>query len=140
MRAQEFITEAINPDIINSEFYHEQQIGDYLYVARYWSKGLKISAYHGKKLIGSADFEYHSGWDEQSKHPKYGNPKKFWLESEYTKVNPKYEGRGIMYTMYAYARMLGNTIKPSPVRHSWEGAGAAWASWRKSGDAKHLTK
>ena len=132
------LAEAINPDITNPAFSHQQQIGDYLYVARYWGKGLKISAYHGKKLIGRADLMYHSGWDEPSEHPRTGNPKKFWLESEITEVNPKYQRQGIMSTMYAYARMLGNTIKPSGLQS--DEAQAAWKSWRQAGDKEHLTK
>jgi len=132
------VAEAINPDITNPAFSHQQQIGDYLYVARYWSKGLKITAYHGNKKIGRADLMYHSGWDEPSENPKYGNPNKFWLESEMTEVHPKYQRQGIMGTMYAYARMLGNTIKASDLQS--DEAQAAWKSWRQSGDKEHLTR
>jgi hypothetical protein len=59
------------------------------------------------------------------------------LESEWTEVHPKYQRQGIMSTMYAYAKMLGNSVKPSEVRSP--DAKAAWASWRQAGDAKHLT-
>ncbi len=130
------LAEAINPDITNPAFSHQQQIGDYLYVARYWSKGLKISAYDGNKLIGRADLMYHSAPFDDFADPKT-TPKRIWLESEITEVNPKYQRQGIMSTMYAYAKMLGNSVKPSELRSP--DAKAAWASWRQSGDAKHLT-
>jgi hypothetical protein len=38
--------------------------------------------------------------------------------------------------MYAYAKMLGNDIKPSFIRTD-QGKGM-WTAWEKSGDAKHL--
>lgn len=131
------VAEAINPDITNPAFSHQQQIGDYLYVARYWSKGLKISAYHGDKQIGYAELMYHSAPFDDFADPKT-TPKRIWLESEWTKVNPKYQRQGIMSTMYAYAKMLGNSVKPSELRSP--DAKAAWASWRQAGDAKYLTQ
>lgn len=42
-----------------------------------------------------------------------------------------------MSNMYAYAKMLGNSVKPSEFRS--DDAQAAWKSWRQAGDAKHLT-
>ncbi len=134
--AKKSVAEAINPDITNPAFSHQQQIGDYLYVARYWSKGLKISAYHGDKQIGYAELMYQTAPFDDFADPKT-TPKRVWLESEWTKVNPKYQRQGIMSTMYAYAKMLGNSVKPSKLRSP--DAKAAWASWRQAGDAKHLT-
>jgi GNAT superfamily N-acetyltransferase len=131
------VTEAINPDITNPEFGHQQQIGDYLYVARYWSKGLKITAYHGNKQIGYAELMYQSAPFDDFADPKT-TPKRIWLESEWTRVDPKYQRQGIMSTMYAYAKMLGNSVKPSQTRS--DDAKAAWKSWRQSGDAQHLTR
>ena len=135
------VAEAINPDITNPAFSHQQQIGDYLYVAKYWGRrktpiGLKISAYHGNKLIGYADLMYHSAPFDDFADPET-TPNRIWLESEITKVNPKYQRQGIMSTMYAYAKMLGNSVKPSELRSP--DAKAAWSSWRQAGDAKHLT-
>ena len=131
------VAEAINPDITNPEFSHQQQIGDYLYVARYWSKGLKITAYHGDKRIGYAELMYQSAPFDDFADPKT-TPKRIWLESEWTRVDPKYQRQGIMSTMYAYAKMLGNSVKPSQTRS--DDAKAAWKSWRQSGDAQHLTR
>ena len=130
------VVEAINPDITNPEFSHQQQIGDYLYVARDWSKGLKITAYHGAKKIGYAELMYQTAPFDDFAHPKT-TPKRVWLESEWTEVDPKYQRQGIMRTMYAYAKMLGNSVKPSELRSP--DAKAAWSSWRQAGDAKHLT-
>ncbi len=135
-KSNEGVAEAINPDITNPEFSHQQQIGDYLYVARYWSKGLKITAYHGNKQIGYAELMYQSAPFDDFADPKT-TPKRIWLESEWTRVDPKYQRQGIMSTMYAYAKMLGNSVKPSQTRS--DDAKAAWKSWRQSGDAKHLT-
>ena len=135
-KEKEGVAEAINPDITNPEFSHQQQIGDYLYVARYWSKGLKITAYHGNKQIGYAELMYQSAPFDDFADPKT-TPKRIWLESEWTRVDPKYQRQGIMSTMYAYAKMLGNSVKPSQTRS--DDAKAAWKSWRQSGDAKHLT-
>jgi GNAT superfamily N-acetyltransferase len=134
---EEGVAEAINPDITNPEFSHQQQIGDYLYVARYWSKGLKITAYHGNKQIGYAELMYQSAPFDDFADPKT-TPKRVWLESEWTKVDPKYQRQGIMSTMYAYAKMLGNSVKPSQTRS--DDAKAAWKSWRDAGDAQHLTR
>ena len=131
------VAEAINPDITNPEFSHQQQIGDYLYVARYWSKGLKITAYDGNKKIGYAELMYQSAPFDDFADPKT-TPKRVWLESEWTKVDPKYQRQGIMSTMYAYAKMLGNSVKPSQTRS--DDAKAAWKSWRDAGDAQHLTR
>ena len=133
----EGVAEAINPDITNPEFSHQQQIGDYLYVARYWSKGLKITAYDGAKKIGHAELMYQSAPFDDFADPKT-TPKRIWLESEWTHVDPKYQRQGIMSTMYAYAKMLGNSVKPSQTRS--DDAKAAWKSWRDAGDAQHLTR
>lgn len=131
MRANEFITEDINPDIRNPEFEHEQQIGDYLYTAktRLSDSGfftyLLIRCYDGDKLIGRANFEVRilAG--------------KKWLESQNTQVEGGYTNKGIASTMYAYAKMLGNTIKPS--KYQSDDGKAMWKAWKKSGDARHLT-
>ena len=133
----EGVAEAINPDITNPEFSHQQQIGDYLYVARYWSKGLKITAYDGNKKIGYAELMYQTAPFDDFANPKT-TPKRVWLESEWTNVDPKYQRQGIMSTMYAYAKMLGNSVKPSQTRS--DDAKAAWKSWRDAGDAKYLTQ
>lgn len=61
---------------------------------------------------------------------------KKWLESQQTEVEPEYKNQGVASTMYAYAKMLGNDVKPSPYQ-SDEGKDM-WKSWRKSGAAKHL--
>lgn len=69
MRASEFIrenielSEGINPDIRNPEFEHEQEIGDYRYIAKTvlstsgLTTYLHIKCYDGAKLIGKVNFE-----------------------------------------------------------------------------------
>jgi hypothetical protein len=54
-----------------------------------------------------------------------------------TSFKPEYQGRGIARNVYAYVRMLGNTIKPSKKQLS--PGKAMWAAWKKSGEDKHLT-
>lgn len=125
-----YVWEEINPDIRNPEFYHEQQIGDYKYTAKtqpsqsgYFTY-LLIRCYDGDKLIGKVNFEIRilAG--------------KKWLESQQTEVASEYQQKGIASTMYAYAKMLGNDVKPS--KYQSDMGKAMWAGWKKSGDAKHL--
>ena len=60
-----------------------------------------------------------------------------WLESLISAIQPEYQGKGIASNIYAYARMLGNTIKPSS--DQTQQGRAMWTGWTKSGAAKHLT-
>lgn len=126
------VWEEINPDIRNPEFKHEQQIGDYLYTAKtqpsqsgYFTY-LLIRCYDGSKLIGKVNFEVRilAG--------------KKWLESQMTEVDGNYKNKGIASTMYAYAKMLGNDVKPSPYQS--DDGKAMWKAWKKSGSAQHLMK
>jgi 8-oxo-dGTP pyrophosphatase MutT (NUDIX family) len=118
------VNEKINRDIRNRRFEHSQQIGDYTYKATVeifmGSPLLWIKAYHGKKEIGHILFELYSDH----------------LQSGGTEVDPNYRNKGVASTMYAYAKMLGNDIKPSFIRTD-QGKGM-WTAWEKSGDAKHL--
>ena len=125
-----YVWEEINPDIRNPEFYHEQEIGDYKYTAKtqpsqsgYFTY-LLIRCYDGGKLIGKVNFEVRilAG--------------KKWLESQMTEVASDYQQKGVASTMYAYAKMLGNDVKPS--KYQSDMGKAMWAGWKKSGDAKHL--
>jgi hypothetical protein len=137
------VTETINPDILNPKFKHEQRIGKFLYTATteqgrqlaepypgapgkppytvYW---LRIKSFDGDRQIGFATFQVH------------GKDSKQWLESFKTEVNGPYRSQGVASTMYAYAKMLGNDIKPSPTQDP-DGK-AMWAAWRKSGASKQL--
>ena len=131
MRAREFITESVNPDILNKKFRHTQVIGDYTYTADVEifldEPLLNIKAYDGDKEIGHILFEIYGYEDD---------PANGYLESGGTEVDPKYRNKGVASTMYAYAKMLGNDIRPSWNRTA-QGKGM-WAAWEKSGDAKHL--
>jgi GNAT superfamily N-acetyltransferase len=133
-KKNESVDEAINMDIANPGFYHEQQIGKYLYRAKYWNSGLKIYAYDGAKKIGYAELMYTPLPSDKRELRQFA--KDTWLESEWTEVDPKYQRQGIMSTMYAYAKMLGNSVQPSSIRT--DDAKAAWKSWGR--DARHLTR
>ena len=129
--AEHLMKEEINPDILNPQFEHEQQIGDYMYTAKTHIspsgvlKYLLIKCYDDNTLIARADFEIRIKMGQK------------WLESENTMVANKYQQKGIASTMYAYAKMLGNTVKPSPDQSDM--GKDMWKGWKKSGDAKHLT-
>jgi hypothetical protein len=132
MRALEFINEEINPDILNPEFKHQQQIGDFLYTAQtrksdsgYYTY-LLIRCYAGDTMIGTVNFEVRI----------FAGKK--WLESQMTSVDSKYQQQGVASTMYAYAKMLGNSVKPSKFQSDM--GKDMWNSWKRSGAAKHLTK
>lgn len=131
MRALEFINEEINSDILNPEFKHKQKIGNFLYTAQtYKSESgfnayLFIRCYDRNKLIGNVNFlvRVFAG--------------KKWLESQHTNVDSNYQQQGIASTMYAYAKMLGNDVKPS--KYQSDMGKDMWKGWRKSGAAKQLT-
>lgn len=135
MRINEIITETVNPDILNPKFQHKQRIGDFLYTAqtRISDSGfytyLLIRCYDGDKMIGKVNFEV---------RVTPGMPSKKWLESQMTEVDSKYHQQGIASTMYAYAKMLGNDVKPS--KYQSDMGKDMWAGWKKSGAAKQLTK
>lgn len=124
MRIKDIINEEINTDTLNPKFYHEQQIGDYLYTAKHETYDgtpyLIVNAFDGDKKIGRADFYI---WKDS-------------MSSGMTTVHPDYQKKGVASTMYAYARMLGNTIEPSKAQ--LPGGKKMWKSWKKSGDAEHL--
>ncbi len=133
MRAKEFITEEINPDVLNPAF-NDTQVFDgltYRATADEEKNGLKffqVKVFDDNfEKVGIAKFAPH-------KDAK-GNQ---WLESLITAIHPQYNGKGIARNIYAYVRMLGNTVKPSGDQ-SDQGR-AMWAAWQKSGDAAHLMK
>ena len=65
-------------------------------------------------------------------------PSKGGVSSAITSFKPEYRGQGIARNIYAYVRMLGNTIVPS--RNQLPPGRAMWDAWKKSGDAKHLMR
>lgn len=150
-KVKEGVAEAINPDILNPKFSHKQEIGDFTYTASteqakqyrwepypgapvfdadtnpyYIVTWLNIKCFDNNKQIALAIFEVKGNEKNQQ-----------WLESYQTSVDKSYRGRGIASSMYAYAKMLGNDVKPSSSQ-SDQGQ-SMWKAWKKSGDAKHLT-
>ena len=129
MRAREFINEEINPDVLDPRFSHTQEIDGYTYTAklepdRFHKADLfVIRCYDRTKMIGQAKF-----------YTTFGDS----LVSALTTVQPDYQKSGIASTMYAYARMLGNTIEPSASQ--LPPGKKMWKAWKKSGEAKHLMK
>jgi hypothetical protein len=129
MRAREFINEEINPDVLDPRFNHTQEINGYTYTAklepdRFHKANLfVIRCYDDGKMIGQAKF-----------YTTFGDS----LVSALTTVQPAYQKSGIASTMYAYARMLGNTIEPSASQ--LPPGKKMWKAWKKSGEAQHLMK
>lgn len=129
MRATEFINEEINPDVLDSRFSHTQEINGYTYTAglepdRFHKADLfVIRCYDDGKMIGQAKF-----------YTTFGDS----LVSALTTVQPAYQKMGIASTMYAYARILGNTIEPSASQ--LPPGKKMWKAWKKSGEAQHLMK
>ena len=123
------IDEEINPDILDPRFSHKQEIGDYTYTAglepdRFHKADLfVVRCYDGDKMIGQAKF-----------YTTFGDS----LVSALTTVHPEYQKQGIASTMYAYARMLGNTIEPSASQ--LPPGKKMWKAWKKSGDDQYLMK
>ena len=129
--AQHLVAESINPDILNKKFNDTQEIGDYTYKASveiFMDKPLlNIKAYDGNKEIGHILFQIFD-WEDDTNDG--------YMESGGTEVDPKYRNKGVASTMYAYAKMLGNDIRPS-FQRTTAGRGM-WDAWRKSGEAQHL--
>lgn len=123
------VSEEINPDVLDPRFNHKQKIGDYTYTAGLEPDGwavedlFVIRCYDGEKMIGQARF-----------YTTFGDS----LVSALTTVKPEYQKQGIASTMYAYARMLGNTIEPSASQ--LPPGKKMWKAWKKSGDAQYLMK
>ena len=133
MRAKEFITEEINKDCFNPAFNDTQEFDGLTYraTADVEKNGLKffqIKVFDDNfEKVGIAKFKPVTDANGNS-----------WVESLITAVHPKYNGKGIARNIYAYVRMLGNTIKPSSDQ-SDQGRGM-WDAWKQTGDAQHLMK
>ena len=132
MRAKEFTTENINPDVYHQDFSHELEIDGIIYRAKTLKNDQQfvVRAYvqkprGGEQCVGFAKFRLprHEGLS---------------LSSDWTKVATAYRGKGIASNMYAYARMLGNTINPSS--YQLDPGRRMWDKWREKGDAKHLSE
>jgi len=133
MRVTEFITEEINPDILHPEFKHQQVIGDYTYTA---ASSMRSDNANYLVIKAYEDLNDPLGHVAQVNFFIRGTPESGYLESLNTWVAPEYRGKGIASTIYAYARMLGNTVKPSS---NQTGQGRQmWSGWKQSGDAEHL--
>jgi hypothetical protein len=129
MKIREVIAEKIDTDVLRKGVEHSQKIGKYTYTAKTTSTWrypltLVIKCFDGDKKIGIAEF---SVKEKDSKD---------WLESRNTEVAAAYRGQNIAYTMYAYAKMLGNDIHASPYQ-THQGK-QMWKKWGK--DAKNLVK
>jgi len=122
------VAEEINTDIFDPAF-NDTQIFDGLTYRATAEKGYDDKTYFQVKVFDS-NFQ-------QVGLAKF-SPTKRGLVSAITSIQPEYQGQGLARNIYAYVRSLGNTIAPS--RNQLPPGKAMWASWKKSGDAKHLMR
>lgn len=137
MRASEFITETINKETLNPKFKHSIEDNGITYTAKYIKYGGDGKSYFAITATQEIDNQTVRAGEVMFR-PKTDGNGNYWLESYMTWVKPEYRKHGITRMMYAYAKMLGNDIKPS---HDQTPRGQAmWKSWKDSGDAEHLMK
>lgn len=131
MRAKEFITETLNPECFRPDFQHELELnGLTLKASNYkdeFGNFLVIRAFDGDEDVGVVRFKTFKNLEGQ-----------YWLESFMTSIHPGYRGKHLARDIYAYAKMLGNDIKPS--KDQSDSGRAMWQSWQDSGEAEHLMK
>src|ERR1035437_8357997 len=101
MRAFEFLTNGINPDIQHQSFKHSVEINNFTYTAHIEEtpkvKYLVIQCWDEERKVGEVKFY------------TYGDT----LMSAITTVHPDYRRIGIASKMYAYANQIGGDIEPS---------------------------
>lgn len=137
MRAKEFITETINKETLNPKFKHSIEDNGITYTAKYIKYGGDGKSYFTITATQEIDNQTVRAGEVMFR-PKTDGKDNYWLESYMTWVKPDYRKLGVTRMMYAYAKMLGNDIKPS---HDQTPRGKAmWQSWKDSGDAEHLLK
>jgi GNAT superfamily N-acetyltransferase/pyrimidine deaminase RibD-like protein len=121
------LNETVNPDCFDPAFNDTQHFDGLTYRAT-------VQEEHGKPVltIKVLDDNFQQVGVSKFKQSKKG------VVSLITSLKPEYQGQGIARNIYAYVRMLGNTIVPS--RNQLPPGKAMWNAWKKSGDAKHLMK
>ena len=121
------LSETVNPDCFDPAFNDTQHFDGLTYRAT-------VDEEYGKPVfvIRVLDDNF-----QQVGLAKF-KPSKKGLVSLITSFRPEYQGQGIARNIYAYVRMLGNTIVPS--KNQLPPGKAMWAAWKKSGDAQHLMK
>jgi GNAT superfamily N-acetyltransferase len=127
MRADEFVTEAVNPDCFDPAFNDTQHFDGLTYRAT-------VDEEYGKPVltIKVLDDNFQQAGVAKFKASKKG------VTSLITSFRPEYQGQGIARNIYAYVRAMGNTIVPS--RNQLPPGKAMWDSWKKSGEAQHLMR
>lgn len=136
------ISETINPDCFDPRFTHEQEINNLTYSAKVQpgtTGELTLTITATDFVRDTLTFELEPLEVGVVRFlPKEDNKGNQWLESEVTSVKSDYRSMNVASTMYAYAKMLGNDIRPSS-EQSQQGA-KMWDKWNKSGEAKYLMK
>jgi len=130
------------PESVNKDFLYEPKalskvvkFGGYVFRVQNtlngfdYIPGMFITAYDPKlpkneQIVGTAELVLHQ--DENDS----------WLESDDTMVDDSHQGKGIAAMMYAVAKSLGFSVRPS--KYQTVAGNKMWKKWGK--DAKHLMK
>lgn len=141
MRAKEFITEAVNPQVLKPGFEKVQDMGNYTLRAYYDTKmgpepHLRVDAIdRNGRIIGYTYFQPRTPTGQNVISGQLGSASH--LEALGTKVEPGLQRQGVASGMYNFARRLGNQIKPSTLAQTPAGQDF-WA--RGSGGLGQISK
>lgn len=130
MRAEEFITDAINKEVFTPGWTDETTI-----LNRYVLKAKATDDWNKYQKLDIDVFDPESGIPYRIAHARFRIKPGFFfqknLQASMIHVHDEYQKRGIATAIYQYVRKLGNTIKPSPFQL---GPGKEmWKSFNRTG-------
>jgi hypothetical protein len=129
MRASEFVSEKINPEIIESDFYAEKNVdlpgvGPLKFVAKNYKPGpytpqfiVKVYQPNGQSIghfrFLVMDYEEPTGFRFLSKFKKQKDP---YVIGANVSVWNEFQRKGIARAVYQWVKSMGNDLKPSPTQ------------------------
>ncbi len=143
MRAKEFVSEKINPEIIESDFYAEKivdlpGVGTLKFVAKNYKPGpytpqfiVKVYQPNGQS-VGNfrflvMDYEEPTGFRFLSKFKKQKDP---YVIGANVSVWNEFQRKGIARAVYQWVKSMGNDLKPSPTQT--DAGRAMWRGFEKN--------
>ena len=143
MRASEFMSEKINPEIIESDFYAEKSVdlpgvGPLKFVAKNYKPGpytpqfiVKVYQPNGQSIghfrFLVMDYEESTGFRFLSKFKKQKDP---YVIGANVSVWNEFQRKGIARAVYQWVKSMGNDLKPSPTQT--DAGRAMWRGFEKS--------
>jgi GNAT superfamily N-acetyltransferase len=129
MRAQEFVTDAINKTVFSPGWKDETTI-----LGRYILKAKAVEDWDQRQRLEIDVFDPESDIPYRIAYGKFRIKPGFLfqknLQASMIQVADNYQRKGIATAIYQYVKKLGNTVKPSPYQL---GPGQAmWKSFKKS--------